>query len=241
MGIKSDQAGTWYALSLVCHWPALGRQACKWIDSSRVWTKEAGAEKGARSVRSRELLKCGSHSQGDGKRDGEQWACQSFHQDLVPKYYVNGNTSSNFAKFYKQTNKKKPNSLSPWVVALQPFFLWLYTNVHVLTGLFVSFTKMVALVYLPCWNLLFFAWYRSTYMFLFHLCRLVYCFCLWLGNFPFYTCPIIYLINSFLDSLVKYIQSTDFVPSPVLAVGHSTVDKRSLCPHGTDVLIWNGQ
>lgn len=98
---------SWY---VVCHWPALGRQACKWINYSRVWTKEASAEKGARSLRSRELLKCGSHSQGDGKGDGGQRACQSFHQDLVPKYYVNGNTSRNFTKWHKdnkQTNKQK--------------------------------------------------------------------------------------------------------------------------------------
>lgn len=150
-------------------------------------------------------------------------------------------TLQNGTKIKNKTKQKKPNSLSPWIMALQPFFLWLYTNVHVRTGLFVSFTKRATLVYLPCWSLLFWLDTVVHICCCFHLCRLVYCFCLLLGNFPFYTCPIIYLINSFLDSLARYIQSTNFVPSPVLAVGHSTVNKRSLCPHGTDVLSWNRQ
>lgn len=100
MGIKSDQAGTWYVIGL--HW------ADRRVNESI--TVECGQKK---QVQRREQEALGAEScssvgvsQGDGKGDGGQRACQSFRQDLVPKYYVNGNTSRNFTKWYKDNKKK---------------------------------------------------------------------------------------------------------------------------------------
>lgn len=92
MGIKSDQAGTWYIIGL--HW------ADRHVNESI--TVECGKKKQGQRKEQEALGAESCSSVGvTVKGDGGHWACQSFHQDLVSKYYVNGNISRNFTKWYK--------------------------------------------------------------------------------------------------------------------------------------------
>lgn len=72
--------------------------------------------------------------------------------------------------------------------------------------------------------------------FCFRLHGLACRFCLLLGDIPSYVCPAIYLINPFLDSLVKYVGNTACLAGPVLGAAVPS-EQGSLCPPGANVLL----
>lgn len=160
-----------------------------------------------------------------GEGEGVQWACRSSHQDLET---LHGGT--------RIRNKLTHCHLGSWPSDFS-LWLWLYTNVHVPTCPFVLYKDSTPGTPTILKSGLFVSLDTVAHVcFCFHAHRLVCQFCLLLGNIPFYMCPVIYLINSFLDSLVKYVGSTDCLPGPIPgAAVHS--EQESLCPPGANVPI----
>lgn len=139
---------------------------------------------------------------------------------------------------------KKKITQPPVTLGLGPpdCFLWLYTNVCVHTCLFslcedgpwytchsepCSFSFFLLLFCLTLWHV-----YVPVSFYIGSCINFVCCWVIFHS-----ICPVIYLINSFLDSLVRYVWSSDYILGPGLGAGQSIVNKRSLCPCRADLLL----
>lgn len=124
----------WYVIGM--HWAGRRADDSIIVEWRQIQEEKQAQRRGQEALGAESWAGVGITGKVMGEGDGGQWACRSSHQDLVPKYYVNGNTSGNFTQWYKDKNNLPSVTLGHSPPA---FFLWLYTNEHMHACLFFFF------------------------------------------------------------------------------------------------------